>query len=49
MILPLRVLGRPGAHWMKSGEAMGPMSLRTCLTRSARRSSEGSMPDWRVT
>ena len=30
MILPERVLGRPGANWMRSGEAIGPISLRTC-------------------
>jgi hypothetical protein len=34
MILPERVFGRPGAHWMMSGEAIGPISLRTWLTRT---------------
>ena len=29
MIFPERVLGRPGAQWMTSGVAMGPMALRT--------------------
>ena len=29
MILPERVFGRPGANWMRSGEAIGPISLRT--------------------
>ena len=29
MILPERVLGRPGAHWITSGVAIGPISLRT--------------------
>src|SRR6202035_5125358 len=29
MILPERVFGRPGANWIWSGEAIGPMSLRT--------------------
>ena len=29
MILPERVLGRPGAHWMTSGVAIGPISFRT--------------------
>jgi hypothetical protein len=29
MILPERVLGRPGANWIMSGEAIGPISLRT--------------------
>ena len=34
MILPERVLGRPGAHWMASGAAIGPISLRTWATRA---------------
>ena len=29
MILPERVFGRPGANWIRSGEAIGPISLRT--------------------
>jgi hypothetical protein len=29
MILPERVLGRPVVSWILSGEAMGPISLRT--------------------
>ncbi len=36
MILPLRVFGRPGAHWIRSGEAMGPISLRTQVRSSVR-------------
>ena len=44
MILPLRVLGRPGAHWITSGVAIGPISLRTCLTSSLRSSSVASTP-----
>ena len=39
MILPDRVLGRPGANWIMSGVAIGPISLRTCATRSFRSSS----------
>ncbi len=39
MILPDRVLGRPGANWITSGEAIGPISLRTWATSSLRRSS----------
>ena len=39
MILPERVLGRPGANWIRSGEAIGPISLRTQATSSLRRSS----------
>ena len=26
MILPERVFGRPGANWMRSGEAIGPIA-----------------------
>ena len=36
MILPERVLGRPGAHWMRSGLAIGPISWRTQATSSLR-------------
>ncbi len=42
MILPLRVLGRPGAHWITSGVAIGPISVRTCLISSFSSSSLGS-------
>jgi hypothetical protein len=49
MILPERVLGRPGAHWMTSGLAIGPISLRTQLTRSFYSTSEGSMSALSVT
>ena len=49
MILPLRVLGRPGAHWMWSGVAVGPMSPRTCCTSALRNSSLASTPCLRVT
>jgi hypothetical protein len=50
MILPERVLGRPGAHWIRSGLAMGPISLRTqVLTSSLRSSSVGSSPAISVT
>ncbi len=34
MILPERVLGRPGAQWMTSGVAMGPMTSRTVAISS---------------
>ena len=44
MILPERVLGRPGANWILSGVAIGPISLRTCPTRVFFRSSVGSTP-----
>ena len=30
MILPLLVLGRPGANWSLSGVAIGPMTVLTC-------------------
>src|SRR5579871_6718249 len=49
MILPERVLGRPGANWIWSGEAIGPISLRTHATSSLRRSSLGSVPVISVT
>ena len=42
MILPERGLGRPGAHWIRSGFAIGPISLRTQPSSSLRSSSEGS-------
>ena len=38
-----------GAHWMRSGEAIGPISLRTQATSSRRRSSVYSSPVIRVT
>ena len=34
MILPERVLGRPGAQWMTSGVAIGPMTSRTVAISS---------------
>ena len=34
MILPDRVLGRPGANWIRSGLAIGPISLRTQSARA---------------
>src|SRR5262249_9109881 len=49
MILPERVLGRPGAHWMTSGVAIGPISLRTHATSSLRSSSDGCWPALSVT
>ena len=49
MILPERVFGRPGANWIRSGEAIGPISLRTQATSSLRSSSLGSSPAISVT
>ena len=49
MILPERVLGRPGAHWMRSGEAIGPISVRTQLRSSVCSASDGVSPFIRVT
>ena len=49
MILPERVLGRLGAHWIRSGVAIGPISLRTHCTSSLRKGSLGSRPAFRVT
>ena len=44
MILPLRVLGRPGANWIASGEAIAPISLRTHWRSCVRKSSSPSSP-----
>src|SRR5262245_12856530 len=49
MILPERVFGRPGANWIGSGEAIGPISLRTQAISSLRRSSLGFSPAISVT
>src|SRR5690349_19574643 len=49
MILPERVLGRPGAHWIRSGLAIGPISLRTHWISSLRSVSVGSSPVFKVT
>ena len=49
MILPERVLGRPGAHWITSGAAKPPISWRTHLISSARRASVGSRSAFSVT
>ena len=34
MILPERVLGSAGVKWIRSGVAIGPISLRTCWRSS---------------
>ena len=47
--LPLRVFGRPGAHCRWSGEAIGPISLRTHATSSLRSSSLSVSPASNVT
>ena len=49
MIFPDRVFGRPGANWIRSGEAIGPMSLRTQATSSFLKASVGSVPVISVT
>ena len=49
MILPERVFGRPGAHWMMSGRAMPPISLTTQAPNSLRKSSLGCVPTIKVT
>ena len=49
MILPERVFGRLGANWMRSGEAIGPISVRTHCTNSLRRASVGCSPAISVT
>jgi hypothetical protein len=48
MILPERVFGRPGENWIRSGEAIGPISLRTCHEFLAQRLARLS-PAIRVT
>src|SRR5882757_4030545 len=48
MILPLRVLGRPGANCSLSGAAIGPISVRTHFTSSVRRSSDAVSPELSV-
>ena len=42
-------LQMPGANWIWSGDAIGPMSLRTHATSSLRNSSLGSVPVISVT
>ncbi len=49
MILPERVFGSPGAHWITSGVAIGPISRRTHCFSSWRSASLGSTPELRVT
>ena len=49
IILPLRVLGSPGAQWITSGAAIGPISRRTHATSSCRSASVGSTPSFSVT
>ena len=49
MILPERVFGRPGANWIRSGEAIGPISLRTQPASSLRSASLGCSPAISVT
>jgi len=44
-----RVFGNAGAHCIASGEAIGPISLRTHATSSLRNASVGSSPDFSVT
>ena len=39
MILPDRVLGRPGVNWMRSGRAMLPISVLTCTPISLRKAA----------
>ena len=41
MILPLRVFGSPGAQWMVSGVAMGPICFRTAAIKLLRIDSSG--------
>ena len=49
MILPERVFGNPGAHWITSGTAIGPISRRTQAHKSFFRESLGCTPCFSVT
>ena len=49
MIFPERVFGSPGAHWIMSKVAIGPISFRTICTNSFFKSSVGSTPEFKVT
>ncbi|MDT4890627.1 hypothetical protein FQZ97_1274900 [compost metagenome] len=44
MILPERVFGSAGAHWISSGLAKLPISLPTRPSSSCLRASSGAMP-----
>ena len=43
MILPERVFGNPGANWMRSGEAIGPISFRTQSRNSIFSASDSTL------
>ena len=49
MILPERVFGRPGANWITSGDANGPISRRTQLRSSGSSAVVGSTSAFKVT
>ena len=49
MILPDRVLGRPGANWITSGLAMGPISWPTNFLSSSFNAWPAVTPDFSVT
>ena len=49
MILPERVLGRPGANWITSGFAIGERCWRDVLLQFARSASEDVSPALSVT
>ncbi len=49
MILPERVLGRPGANWITSGRAMGDISLETKRLSSSLSVSVAATPIFSVT
>ncbi|VDC18900.1 hypothetical protein XINFAN_00007 [Pseudogemmobacter humi] len=49
MILPERVFGRPGANWIRSGFAIGPISVLTQASSARFSASEGSTPFISVT
>jgi hypothetical protein len=49
MIFPERVFGKPGANWMRSGAAIGPISCRTQLRSSVFSVSDAGSPFINVT
>ena len=49
MIFPLLVLGRPGENCILSGDAIGPITVRTCATSFFLRSSDAWKPSLSVT
>ena len=49
IILPDLVFGKPGANWIKSGVAIGPICFLTHNFKSLSKSPEPLIPEFRVT